>query len=50
VCRDLQRLVTTWTGINGAPLAGINAVLTQNHMQPIPAAAPALTAPVCTGP
>src|SRR6266581_4080937 len=46
-CRDLQRVVTTWTGINGAPLAAINVVLTQNHMKPIPAATPALAAPVC---
>ena len=50
VCRDLQRVVTTWTGLNGAPLAGINAVLTQNHMKPVPAAALALTAPTCSGP
>src|SRR6266702_855399 len=49
-CRDLQRVVTTWIGINGAPLAAINAVLTQNHMKPIPAPTRAPTAPVCGGP
>ena len=46
-CLDLQRVVTTWTGVNGAPLAAFNAVLTQNNLKPIPAAAPALVAPLC---
>ena len=46
-CQDLQRVVTTWAGINGAPLATFNAVLTQNNLKPIPAAAATLVAPPC---
>jgi len=46
-CQNLQKVVTTWTGLNGAPLAAFNAVLTQNNLKPVPAATLALTAPVC---
>jgi len=49
-CTDLKTAVTTWTGINGAPLAAFNAELTRNNLKPIPPAARALTAPVCGGP
>ena len=49
-CTDLKAAVATWTGINGAPLAAFNAVLTQNNLKPIPAATRALAAPVCGGP
>ncbi|HYU01522.1 MAG TPA: hypothetical protein VEK85_14175, partial [Gemmatimonadales bacterium] len=47
-CRDLQTVVTTWTGINAAPLATFNAVLTQNNLKPVAATGPALVAPVCS--
>jgi hypothetical protein len=50
VCTDLKTAVTTWTGINGAPLAAFNAELTRNNLKPIPAATRVLTAPVCGGP
>jgi len=46
-CNDLKSAVTTWTTINGAPLAAFNAVLTQNNLKPIPPASPALAVPVC---
>jgi len=49
-CTDLKTAVATWTGINAAPLAAFNAELTRNNLKPIPAAARALTAPVCGGP
>ena len=49
-CLDLQRVVTSWTGITGAPLAAFNAVLTQHNLKPIPAATPPLTEPTCSGP
>ncbi|HYR13019.1 MAG TPA: hypothetical protein VEQ67_02215, partial [Mycobacterium sp.] len=47
-CLDLQRVVTTWMGITGAPLAAFNAVLTQHNLKPISATAPALAASLCT--
>ena len=47
-CRDLQTVVTTSTGINAAPLATFNAVLTQNNLKPVAATGPALVAPVCS--
>jgi len=46
-CRDLQTAVTAWTGINGAPLAALNAVLTQNNLKPFAATGRALVAPGC---
>jgi hypothetical protein len=46
-CDDLKSAVTTWTAINGAPRAAFNAVLTQNNLNPIPPASPALAVPVC---
>ena len=46
-CRDLQTVVTTWTGINGAALAAFNAVLAQNNTKPIAAKARTLVAPAC---
>jgi hypothetical protein len=46
-CTDLKKAVTTWIGINGAPLAAFNAVLVQNNLKPIAAAVPTLVAPVC---
>ncbi|OLC76134.1 MAG: hypothetical protein AUH78_07440 [Gemmatimonadetes bacterium 13_1_40CM_4_69_8] len=46
-CKDLQTVVTTWTGINGAALAAFNAVLTQNNLKPLAATGRALVAPVC---
>jgi hypothetical protein len=49
-CTDLKTAVTTWTGINGAPLAALNAELARNNRKPIPAATRALTAPVCGAP
>ena len=49
-CTDLKAAVTTWTGINGAPLAAFNAELTRNNLKPIPAPPRALPAPVCGGP
>jgi hypothetical protein len=49
-CRDLQTAVTAWTGINGAPLAALNAVLTQNNLKPFAASGRALVAPVCARP
>ena len=49
-CTDLKNAVTTWTGINGAPLAAFNAELTHNNLKPIPAAMRTLTAPACGGP
>jgi len=36
-CNDLNSAVTTWTSINGAPLAALNVALTQQNMKPIPA-------------
>jgi len=49
-CTDLKTAVTTWTGINGAPLTAFNAELTHNNLKPIPAAMRTLTAPACGGP
>src|SRR2546428_3387635 len=46
-CRDLQTVVTTWTGINGGALAAFNAVLAQNNTKPIAATARTLVAPAC---
>src|SRR5207245_1246930 len=46
-CRDLQTVVTTWTGINGAALAAFNAVLAQNNTKPIAATARTVVAPAC---
>jgi hypothetical protein len=48
-CKDLANAVTRWTAINGATggLAMFNAVLAQNHLKPVPAAAVALAAPRC---
>ncbi|HYU08113.1 MAG TPA: hypothetical protein VEK77_01890 [Gemmatimonadales bacterium] len=42
--------MTTWTGINAAPLAAFNAELTHNNRKPILAPTRAPTAPVCGGP
>lgn len=46
-CNDLKSAVTTWTAINGARLAALNATLAQNSVQPIPAATPTVPLPVC---
>ena len=46
-CNDLKSAVTTWTTINGAALATLNAALTQGGLKPIAAAAPVMAVPVC---
>ena len=45
-CRDLRTAVTSWTAITTKGLAGLNAVLTRNGLQPIVEAA-GLMAPDC---
>jgi hypothetical protein len=38
-CRDLKTAVARWTATNGKPLSDLNAVLTKNGAQTLPAAA-----------
>jgi photosystem II stability/assembly factor-like uncharacterized protein len=47
-CRDMRTALTQWQGINANDLVAFNALLTKNHLEPIPAAAPPITMPVCT--
>jgi hypothetical protein len=47
---ELQKVVTAWTAIHGAPLAAFNALLTQHNLKPIAATASPLAAPECSRP
>jgi hypothetical protein len=48
VCLDMRTALGDWQAINVKDLVTFNALLTRNNLQPIPAAAPAITMPVCT--
>ena len=46
-CNDLTSVVTRWTAVAGARLAGFNATLAQNGVKPTPAPMPTVPLPVC---
>ena len=48
VCTDMRTVLTQWREINAKDLVAFNAILMQNNLKPIAAAAPMLPLPTCT--
>jgi len=46
-CRDLTKLVQQWSGLMTQELPALNAQLSEQHLQPLPAAMPNASVPAC---